>query len=51
MSPEEMSDFVSFALFQFTLVIKLRNFDLKSHRNTLIFFDTKRYGITFEYVT
>ena len=25
----EMSDFVSFSLFRFTLVIKLRNFDFK----------------------
>ena len=33
-----MSDFVSFALFEFTLVIKLRNFDFKSHGNTLILF-------------
>ena len=27
----KMSDFVSFALFGFTLVIKLRNFDFKGH--------------------
>ena len=27
----KMSDFVSFQLFGFTLVIKLRNFDFKSH--------------------
>ena len=33
-----MSDFVSFTLFGFTLVIKLRNFDFESHSNTLIFF-------------
>ena len=41
MSYEIMSDFVSFPLFEFTLVIKLGNFDLKSHRNTLTFFDKK----------
>ena len=35
------SDFVSFPLFRFTLVIKLRNFDFKSHWNTLAFFDKK----------
>ena len=28
---EKMSDFVSFPLFGFTLVIKLRNFDFESH--------------------
>ena len=27
----EMSDFVSFPLFGFTLVIKLRNFDFEGH--------------------
>ena len=36
-SYEEMSDFVSFPLFGFTVIIKLRNFDFESHRNTLIF--------------
>ena len=38
---EYMSDFVSFPLFGFTLVTKLRNFDFESHGNTLIFFDQK----------
>ena len=33
--------FVSFLSFGFTLVIKQRNFDFESHRNTLIFFDHK----------
>ena len=37
----KMSDFVSFPLLGFTLVIKLRNFDFESHWNTLIFFDKK----------
>ena len=37
-----MSDFVSFPLLGFTLVIKLRNFDFESHWNTLIFFDKKK---------
>ena len=31
MSHGEMSDFVSFPLFEFTLVIKLKNFDFESH--------------------
>ena len=31
MSHGKMSDFVSFPLFGFTLVIKLRNFDSESH--------------------
>ena len=30
-SYEKMSDFVSFALLGFTLVIKLRKFDFESH--------------------
>ena len=33
---EKMSDFASFLLFQFTLVIKLRNFDFESQWNTLM---------------
>ena len=37
----KMPGFVSFPLFGFTLVIKLRNFDFESHLNTLIFFDKK----------
>ena len=37
MSHGKISDFVSFPLFGFTLVIKLRNFDFESHWNTLIF--------------
>ena len=35
------SDFVLFPFFGFTLVIKLRNSDFKSHANTLISFDKK----------
>ena len=38
----KMSDFVSFPLLGFTLVIKIRNFDFESHWNTLIFFDKKK---------
>ena len=38
----KMSDFVSFPLFGFTLVIKLRNSDFESHWNTLIYFDKKK---------
>ena len=41
MSRGEISDFLSFPLFGFTLVIKLRNFNFESHLNTLIFFDKK----------
>ena len=43
------SDFDSFLLFGFILVIKLENFDFESHRNTLIFFD-KKNDFRFEYV-
>ena len=42
MSHGKMSDFVSFTLFGFTLVIKLRNSDFESHWNTLICFDKKK---------
>ena len=31
MPHEKMSDFISFPLFGFTLVIKLRNFDFECH--------------------
>ena len=37
----KMSDPFSFTLFGFTLVIKLRNFEIEGHSNTLIFFDKK----------
>ena len=50
MSYEKMSDFASFPLFKFTLVIKLRNFDFKSHWNSFLFFDKKIYDLRFEYV-
>ena len=36
-----MSAFLSFPLFGFTLVIKLRNSDIESHCDTLISFDKK----------
>ena len=39
--PWKISDFVSFPFFGFALVIKLRNIDVESHWNTLIFFDQK----------
>ena len=42
--PYKKSDFVSFLLFGFTLVIILRNFDFESHGNTLTFL-TKIYDI------
>ena len=41
MSHGEMTDFVFFPLFGFTLVIKLRNFYHGSNLNTLLFFDQK----------
>ena len=41
MSHGKMSDFVSFLLLRFTLVIKLTNFDFVDHENTLIVFDKK----------
>ena len=41
MSHENMSEFVSFPLSGLTLVIRLRNVDFRSHRNTLVFFDKK----------
>ena len=50
MSHGRISDFVSFPLFGFILVIKLNNFYFESHWNTLIFFDRKRFGVRFEYV-
>ena len=49
MSHRNLSGFVSFPLFGFTLVIKLRNFNFESHRNALIFLDKKRYDVRFEY--
>ena len=50
MSHGKMSDFVSFPLFGFTLVINLRNFNFEGDLNTLIFLIKKRYGVRFEYV-
>ena len=37
MSHEKMSDFVSFPLFEFTLVIKLKNFNIEGHWKTSMF--------------
>ena len=61
----KMSDFISFPLFDFTLILKLRNFyttiinffffltlrnfDFKSHWHTLILFD-KKNDVRFEYL-
>ena len=39
--PGKMSNFVSFLLLAFTLVIKLRNFNFENHGNTLILLDIK----------
>ena len=41
----EMSDFVSFPWFEFTLVIKLKHFKFESHWNTLTIFDYKKCQI------
>ena len=41
MSHEKMSDFVSFPLLRFTLVIKLRNFDLSLLKYFIMIFDKK----------
>ena len=43
----KMSDFISFPLFEFTLFVKLRNFNFKSHWDILMFFDKKKYGVRF----
>ena len=43
----KMSDLVSFPMFGFTLLIKLRNFDFESHLNTFLI---KKNDVTFEYV-
>ena len=37
----KMSDFVSFLLVGFSLVLKFRNFNFETHWNILIFFDKK----------
>ena len=42
MSHGKMSDFASFPLFGFTLVMKLKNFDFENHWNTLVSFDIKK---------
>ena len=49
MSHGKISYLVSFLLFEFTLVIKLRSVDLESHSK--YFFDKKRYGVRFDYVS
>ena len=49
MSHGKMFDFISFSLFGFTLVIKMRNFDFESHWNTLIFF-YKKVGVRIDYI-
>ena len=51
MSHEKMSNFVSFPLLGFTVVIKLKKIDFESHWNNWILFDKKRYDIRFKYVT
>ena len=45
---EKMSDFVSFLLFRFTLVIKLRNVDFQGHWNTFLY--SKINDVRFEHV-
>ena len=41
MSHGKISDFVSFPLFGFTVIIKLRNFNFESHGNTSLHFFKK----------
>ena len=41
MSHEKMSNYVSFSMFGFTVVIKQEKFNFECHWNTLIFFDKK----------
>ena len=48
MSYGKLSDFVSFLLLEFTLIIKLRNFDFENHCNTLRFFG-KKHDLRYEY--
>ena len=38
---KKISDFVLFPLFEFTLVTRMRNFDFRSHCNTLFFLSKK----------
>ena len=45
---EKMSDFVSYLLFRFTLVIKLRNVDFQGHWNTFLY--SKINDVRFEHV-
>ena len=47
---EKMTDFILFPLFRFTLIIKLRNFDIESYLNTLILFKKKIYDARFQYI-
>ena len=47
----QMSDFVSFQLFGFTLVIKLRNFDFESHSNSLRFEHVPRENVRFCFIS
>ena len=46
-SHRKMSDFISFSLFGFTLVVKLRNFNFKSHWDILIFLTKKNMASDF----
>ena len=46
-----LSDFISFSLFGFNLVIKLRNVDFKSHWSTSIDFYRKKYDFKFKYAS
>ena len=46
-SHRKMSDFISFSLFGFTLVVKLRNFNFKSHWDILIFLTEKNMASDF----
>ena len=49
--PWKMPDCVSFPLFEFTLVIKLRNYEFESHLNTIMFLTIKYMTSNFQYVS
>ena len=49
-SHEKMSDFVSFPLFKFNLVIKPKKFSFEIYWNISSFFDKNCYDVRFEYV-
>ena len=45
---KDLSHYVSFPLFGFTLVMKLKNFEFENHWNTLLFY--KKTDVRFEHI-